>query len=132
MRLSAVTVASLVPFYALFLLVPQKIEALSALIPLIVVFNFFCGPSFALMQRLVADEMRATTLAVVMLLVNLIGMGLGPQLVGILSDYLMPLVGADSLRYSMLLMSVVALWSAYHFWRVGESVSEDLKVMAIA
>jgi MFS family permease len=132
MRLSALTVASLVPFYALFLLVPEKLESLMAMIPLMVVFNFFCGPAFALLQRLVADEMRATTLAVVMLLVNLIGMGIGPQVVGILSDYLAPTMGADSLRYSMLSVSVVALWSAYHFWQVGESVSEDLTDVAIA
>lgn len=132
MRLSAFTVVSLVPCYALFLLVPEKSEALLALTPLIVVFNVFCGPSFALMQRLVTDEMRATTLAVIMLLVNLIGMGIGPQIVGILSDYLAPTVGADSLRYSMLMVSVVAIWSAYHFWKVGESVSEDLTAAAMA
>jgi hypothetical protein len=27
-------------------------------------------------------------------------------------------------------MSLVALWSAYHFWRVGSTVSDDLAAMA--
>jgi hypothetical protein len=75
---------------------------------------------------LVEDEMRATMLAVVMLLANLIGMGVGPQLVGILSDTLRPAFGADSLRFSMLVMSFTAWLAAYHFWRAGESVSADL------
>jgi MFS family permease len=126
MRWSAVMIVALVPFYLLFLFLPDKRAALSAMIPLQIVFNFIFGPTFALMQRLVAEEMRATTLAVVMLLANLIGMGLGPQIVGILSDALAPTLGAESLRYAMLAMSLMALWSAWHFWHVGLSVMADL------
>lgn len=130
MRMCAVTVASLVPCFVAFLTVPQKYQALIALMPLVVVFNFFLAPTYALMQRLVVDEMRATTLAVVMLFANLIGMGIGPQVVGILSDLLMPVVGKDSLRYAMLIMSFVALWAGYHFWQVGRTVNEDLVMIA--
>ena len=61
----------------------------------------------------------ATALAIVMLLVNLIGMGIGPQIVGLLSDQLMPALGNDSLRYAMLVMSGVAPWAGYHFWQAG-------------
>ena len=126
MRLNAVAVASLLPFFALFLLLPHKYEALIALAPFMMVFSFFLGPAFALMQRLVMDEMRATTLAVVMLLANLIGMGIGPQIVGILSDLLTPALGSDSLRYAMLTMSFVAVAAAYHFWVVARTVRDDL------
>jgi MFS family permease len=130
MRLSAVAIASVVPCFALFLLLPEKHLALIALAPLMVVFNVFLGPTFALMQRLVRDDMRATTLAIVMLLANLIGMGVGPQVVGLLSDLLAPVFGADSLRYAMLAMSLVAFWAAYHFWQVGRMVKEELLVVA--
>jgi MFS family permease len=130
MRLSAVMTAALVPCFIVFLLVPHKEQALMALAPLMVVFCFFLGPTFALLQRLVEDEMRATTLAVVMLFANLIGMGAGPQVVGILSDLLRPAVGTDSLRYAMLAMSLVAFWAAYHFWVTGSTVGEDLSVIA--
>jgi MFS family permease len=130
MRMSAVTVAALVPFFIAFLTVPEKSQALLALIPLVVVFNVFLGPTYALMQRLVPDDMRATMMAVVMMLANLIGMGLGPQIVGILSDALLPAAQTDSLRYAMLIMSFVALWSACHFWNVGRTVAEDLRRVA--
>jgi MFS family permease len=130
MRLTAASVAALVPCYVLFLLVPSKICALLALMPLVAGLGVFVGPTFALMQRLVPDSMRATTLAVVMLLANLIGMGLGPQIVGIMSDRLMPVAHQDSLRYAMLVISLIALWSAYHFWLVGRTVRQDLSTIA--
>src|SRR6185503_9245459 len=41
MRLSALLVGSLVPFYILFLLLPGKYAALSALMPLMMAFCFF-------------------------------------------------------------------------------------------
>lgn len=129
MRASAVMVALLVPCYVAFLILPQRSQALAALVPLMTIFSIFLGPTYALMQRLVADEMRATTMAVVMLLANLIGFGIGPQIVGIVSDLLTPTLGAEALRYAMLSMSFVALWSAYHFWRVGHTVAEDLRAV---
>jgi predicted MFS family arabinose efflux permease len=130
MRLTALTTASLVPCFALFLLLPSTRGAIFAMVPLVIVFNFFFGPTFALMQRLVVDEMRATTVAIVMLLVNLIGMGIGPQIIGVLSDLLRPALGDNSLRYAILIESLVAFWSAFHFWRVGKTVKEDLELAA--
>lgn len=129
MQLSAIMVSLLAPFYVLFLLLPQKQAALLSLAPLILISNLFVAPTLALMQRLVSDQMRATTLAIVMLLSNLIGMGLAPQLVGALSDVLAHIVGGESLRYAMLAVSFVGLWSAYHFWRVSQTVEEDLAQM---
>jgi len=126
LRLSALMIALVVPFFMLFLLLPQRIPALLSLVPLSIAFSFFTGPTFALLQRLVPDDMRATTLAITLLLANLIGMGLGPQIVGDLSDALGPVLGKDSLRYAMLLTSFVALWSAVHFWKAGEAVARDL------
>jgi MFS family permease len=126
MRFIAVTIAALLPCFVLFLLLPDKIPALLWFIPFIVLINVFFGPAFALMQRLVADEMRATTLAVVMLLCNLIGMGIGPEAVGALSDLLAPVVGNDSLRYAMLTMSFAALWASYYLWKAGKTVKQDL------
>jgi MFS family permease len=130
MRLSAMVISALVPCFVLFLLLPEKHQALLALIPLVIVFNFFLGPTFALLQRLVVPEARATTLAVVMLLANLIGMGVGPQIVGILSDLLKPISGDDSLRHAMLIASFLAIWAAYHFWQVSKTIDADLRAMA--
>jgi predicted MFS family arabinose efflux permease len=129
MRLSSVTVAALVPCYLLFLLLPNKHQALLAFMPLVMLFNCFLGPTFALLQRLVADNIRATTLAIVMMLANLIGMGIGPQIVGLISDSLAPVLGVDSLRYAMLAMSLIAFGAAYYFWKVSNTVTQDLRTV---
>lgn len=126
LRMSAVAVALFLPCLVAFVTLPRQSQALLALLPLIAAFSFFMGPTYALLQRLVPDNMRATALAVVLLLVNLIGMGLGPQIVGFLSDELAPSFGADALRIAMLSISAVALWSSYYFWRAGETIREDL------
>ena len=129
-RLSAIMIAALVPFFFMFLLLPGKYQALSALVGLEVVLFFFTGPTYALIQRLVPDDMRATTLSIMMLLANLIGMGIGPQAVGILSDALTPFYGVDGLRYAMLIVSLVAPGSAYYFMRAARTVTRDLESVA--
>jgi MFS family permease len=128
-HLTALAVGTTTPFFVAFLLLPQKHWALLALVPSTVIFGAFLGSIYALMQRLVPDEMRATMLSVVMLLTNLIGFGIGPQTVGILSDALRSLYGADSLRYAMLVMSFLGLWGAYHFWRIGNTLEHDLEAL---
>jgi MFS family permease len=127
LRVTAVMSAVLLPCFTLFLLLPQKRQALLALMPMVLVFNCFIGPLYALMQRLVADAVRATALAIVLLLSNLIGMGIGPQIVGVLSDALEPSLGSDSLRYGMLSMTLAALGASYYFWRASATVKDDLE-----
>lgn len=130
MRMSAIAVALFLPCLVAFVSVPHKGQALLSLLPLIAAFSFFMGPTYALLQRLVPDDMRATVLAVVLLLVNLIGMGLGPQVVGFLSDQLAPTFGMGALRIAMLAVSGIALWSAWHFWQAGKMVREELQEVA--
>jgi predicted MFS family arabinose efflux permease len=130
MRLSAVAISLLVPCFVMFLLAPQDVYALGALIPLGILFNCILGPAFALMQRLVKNEARATTLALVMLLANLVGMGIAPLAVGLLSDLLRVGLGTDSLRWAMLTVSLAVFWAAQQFWQGGKTVEEDILAIA--
>ncbi len=127
MRVVALATASLVPAYIVFLLAPDRSIALAGLGLLILIFNLLLPTPYAMMQRLVADDMRATLMAVIMFLANLIGMGVGPLLVGALSDTLTPSQGPEALRYAMLALSFVALWAAIHFWKVADTVAADLE-----
>lgn len=85
------------------------------------------GPLFATIQTLVPERMRATAMALVYLFANLIGMGLGPVAVGALSDTLRPMLGQDSLRYSLMVMSPGYLWAAWHLRQASSSVLPDLR-----
>ena len=126
MRLSALTISSLFAWFSAFLLLPNATLALLMLIPLIITFAIFIGPTYALFQRLVIPEMRATSLAVLGLLTSVIGIGLGPLIVGVTSDLLQRRLGTNSLRYAMIAMSSINLWAGYHLWRIGRTVYTDL------
>src|SRR5271166_6055216 len=131
MTMIAIAVACLTPAFTLFLTAHDTRIALGALAVLWTLFNFALGPTFALLQRLVSADARATSLALIMMLANLIGMGIGPQLVGLFSDLFRPAFGSESLRYAMLTPAAAAIWSAYHFWRAGKYASLRLETVAI-
>jgi hypothetical protein len=65
-----------------------------------------------------------------MLLANLVGMGLGPQIVGLLSDALRPSLGNESLRFALFSMGLVALGAAHQFWCAARTVKADLETVA--
>jgi hypothetical protein len=71
--------------------------------------------------------MRALSSAILFLILNLIGMGLGPLLIGLFSDYLEPTFGAHSLRQAMLyLLPIVMAWSSVHFLIAARTLRADL------
>jgi MFS family permease len=61
------------------------------------------APTFVAIQALVPTTIRVSATAWKLLFTNLIGLGLGPQLVGIASDWFAKAQGAGSLRVAMLL-----------------------------
>jgi predicted MFS family arabinose efflux permease len=71
------------------------------------------GPITASANSVVKSRMRATALAVSILFSSGLGAGLGPLFVGMLSDILQPLFGAEALRYALIaplcLMPVMAV-----------------------
>ena len=71
--------------------------------------------------------MRATSSAILFFIINMIGLGLGPFLIGFLSDQLIPTFGADSLRMAMLyLLPAIMFWSACHFYLGSRHLRADL------
>jgi MFS family permease len=58
------------------------------------------GPVVTAVQHLVPRPMRATASASFLLINNLIGLGVGPYLIGAISDSLKHSYGADALRYA--------------------------------
>lgn len=85
------------------------------------------GPLFATIQTLVPERMRATSIALIYLFGNLIGMGMGPLAAGALSDALRPVFGVESLRYALLVMCPGYLWAAWHLLRASQTVTRDLE-----
>lgn len=112
-------------------LAPNHYWAFAVLGVASLVGNMVQGPIFATMQTLVSSRMRAMSIALVYLFANLIGMGLGPLLVGALSDGLRPWLGEESLRYALILMSPGHLWAGWHAWRASRTVEHDLNAVQL-
>ncbi len=98
----------------LLLLVPYYILSLTS-----------SGVQFAIAQSMVSRDMRAMSSAVLILVTNLVGLGIGPLLVGLISDLLKPALGAESLRYAMMWMTPLLFWGAIHFYIAGNYLRRD-------
>jgi MFS family permease len=115
-----------VPFAVGFYLWPEPHVALAfAGIP--VFFGaMYLGPTFALTQALAPLRMRAVASAFLLFLLNLIGLGLGPQGVGIASDLLAPELAENSLRGALVLTVLLNLWSGVHYFLGTRTLAADL------
>ncbi len=79
----------------------------------------YLGVTFALIQSEAPVRLRSTWAAITLLINNMIGLGLGPYLVGKMSDLLKPTYGVESLRYSMFVFAAITPWAIFHYWRAG-------------
>lgn len=90
---------------------------------------FYIGPAFALCQNLSSPRMRAMTVAISLLIANVLNLIVAPWLVGSLSDWFAGPGGAnaDSLRLAQLILAPSGLWAAWHYWRAEKYIIEDQK-----
>jgi hypothetical protein len=106
------------------------------MVPAIALGATYLGPSIAATHQLVGVRERALGGALLLLVLNLIGIGLGPMLTGRISDVireslvsdgmLEAAARADGLKYALCIMSVVNLWSAIHYFRAARTLREDI------
>lgn len=115
------------PFMTAVYLVANPYTALLMGVVPGILFNVYLGNTIATTHSLVGLRMRALSSAILFLVINTIGLGLGPWSIGLLSDYLEPQLGAESLRYAMLyLLPAVMFWSACHFYLASRTLRQDL------
>jgi MFS family permease len=127
----ALATAIFIPFGILLYLWPDPYFALAFYFPGSVLSGMFLGPTFAMTQSLVPADMRATASAILLFIINLIGLGLGPQGVGVLSDLLAPSFGRESLRYALLIVvTSFAAWSVFHYLLAAKTLRADLRARA--
>jgi MFS family permease len=102
----------------------------------------FLAPTVASIQRLVGAQERALAAAILLFILNLIGLGLGPVATGQLSDWLnayflsegsMPAkASGDGLRFAMLIMLAANLMSAIYYLRAARTFRADLQGLGAA
>jgi len=125
MRMIALAPFFSIPFFVAGLLTDNLNTALLLFIVPGFMANFFLGPTLAMVQTLSPVHMRAVSAAIKMLCLNLIGLGLGPLLVGVLSDFLTPRFGEDALSVSLACFTLLGLWGSLHFWLCGRALAKQ-------
>ncbi|AKH41391.1 MFS family permease [Altererythrobacter atlanticus] len=118
----------------------------------------FMAPTMASMQNMAGPRMRATTSAVTAMIIGIVGAGLGPTVVGILSDaYAVRLfdgadffancpggrgvdgigsamddnclaASTDGLRFALISVLGIFAWAALHYWLAARTLKQDLYV----
>lgn len=118
-KMVAVLKACALPFTITFYLATTTQVALAAYFTAIAFSTVYLGATFSLIQSEAPVRQRATWAAITLLVNNMIGLGLGPVLVGAISDALKPAYGAESLRYAMFTFAAITPWAIFHYWRAG-------------
>ncbi len=92
-----------------------------------VIMNFYLAPVLGQTQSLVSLRMRAVASSLMLLILNVVGLMIGPAVTGLMSDLLRPSQGDESLRYALLISTVVMLpVAALCYWQAGRSIDADL------
>jgi MFS family permease len=128
------------PFLIAFLLWPEShvVELLGLEIPVAFAFSlvgslfigFFSPPMGALAQALATDRIRSLAHAIWTMPFTLIGMGLGPYLVGVFSDQWSDRHGTDALRYGLAAVSALLPVGAMAFLVAARTLREDIAAAA--
>ncbi|MEJ1961739.1 MAG: MFS transporter [Gammaproteobacteria bacterium] len=128
LRVPAIVMLLAAPFFMLCLGVQSTGLALTCLAIPLLVGGMQVSPIFAITPSLVDVRMRAVASAVLILIINLISGGVGPVVVGMLSDLLAPGHGVDSLRYALLIVTpVFSLWAALHYYLGSRRILADIR-----
>ncbi len=87
----------------------------------------FGGVLLAGIQGIVGPHARALAAAIMMFVSNLIGLGLGPFVTGIISDLLYPMLGQESLRWALIIMKIMPLLALLHLWLASKTFVQELR-----
>lgn len=86
----------------------------------------YLGPTIAMTHGIVSIRMRALASSILFFVLNLIGLGLGPLVTGMLSDLLADRFGSESLRYALVIVVLFYFWSTFHYLMAAKTINEDL------
>lgn len=101
--------------------------AMALLVVPSIVNNAYYGPAYGCVQGLVQPRARAVAASIMLFGQNLIGLGLGPFLFGVMSDALQPVAGQESVRWVLYGAAWLGLIPAFFFWRASLRLNAELK-----
>lgn len=118
----------IIPFFYAAVTVDSAMLALAFMIVPTILNSIWIAPNMALGQSLTPVPMRAMAGASMSFVQNVVAGMLGPLLIGAVSDLLTTEFGsaAEGLRWTLIAMGALYLWSALHFWLASRTITRDL------
>jgi MFS family permease len=113
------------PLFTLAYFAPTFQVAVALLIVPSVIGGIWYPPLYAALQNTVPPRMRAIAVAVMAFFSSVIGLGLGPTTVGLLSDALQPAFAEDSLRVAVICVANVSLVAALALFLARRVLQND-------
>ncbi|MFO1401900.1 MAG: MFS transporter [Steroidobacteraceae bacterium] len=93
----------------------------------------FFGPSYSVTQSLAPPRMRAVAASVLLFVQTMVGLGIGPWAVGLISDHLKPTLGdAQALGWGLVVVAFVNVWATAHYLWSARSYRADLAAVRAA
>ena len=123
---TAIALILVTPFNIVVYLATDSTMALLGMIIPVLLGNFYQATTFSQTQGISELRMRAVAAGILLFIINIIGLGFGPQVVGVISDILSARYGTESLRYALLVCSLVNIWAGAHYFIAGRHLKDDL------
>ena len=99
---------------------------ITAILLAVFLTSVYLGPALGVLFSLVRPDMRSFTSAIYFFILNTIGLGLGPTVVGFFSDYLAPSRGNESIRYALTVVFIMEIMSIILFYFASKHYPKDL------
>lgn len=129
-RLRIVSIASMamVPLALTQYLIQSSSASIACGLLASILMVFFMSPIVAVPQSIVPSSMRAFTSAVVILTFNIVALGLGPFVTGLMSDVLMNHFesGVESVRYALCASMLLGVAASILFWVASTHLTREL------
>jgi len=129
MAIPALAAILVTPLYFLIFTTPMTLLAIPLLLIPNMIATVWYGPVYSVAQSVVDPRRRATSAALLLLTLNLIGLGFGPPFLGAASDWFarsQHLGAAEGLRWAMIVTGLFSLLAGAFFWLARGRVREDV------
>jgi len=122
--IACICLATIVPAPFIYLS-PSVPMALTAVFVSQLIWTMWFAPQVTVLTGLVGSRTRAIAWAAFSITAALVGQGVGPQLIGAISDLLTPHLGVHALRYALLTGMIFQVWAAWHFYCAAKTLTDD-------
>jgi len=117
-----------VPLYELALWTPSLFIMICMLLMGTVVLTSAVPPAYAAVHFVCGSARRSLAIALVLFFANLIGLGGGPVITGVLSDAFGGNHGSGTgLRYALMIMTSVLVAAGWAFLKAGQTLAADVE-----